>query len=84
MVEISFTNIIKFNGSKKFGLWLKRVKDLLMQQDLVRVLSGKKVEGMSVTNWKEPKAKIVSTIRHCLANEVMYHITDEESLTTIY
>ena len=35
-------------------------------------------------DWKDLEAKVVATIRLCLANGVMYHVMDEESLTTIW
>ena len=49
----------------------------------MKALSGKQLNGMYVTDWKDSKTRIVSTIRMCLANEVMYHVMDEESLVAI-
>jgi hypothetical protein len=37
-------NVMKFNGSKNFGLWQRRVKDLLVQQGMVKALYGTKPE----------------------------------------
>lgn len=42
MDGISVANIIKFNGFKNFGLWQRRIKDLLLQKGLVKALSRKK------------------------------------------
>ncbi|KAL6327919.1 hypothetical protein AAG906_027330 [Vitis piasezkii] len=35
-------------------------------------------------NWKDLKAKTATTIKLCLANDVMYHVMDEESPTAIW
>ncbi|KAL6314158.1 hypothetical protein AAG906_011900 [Vitis piasezkii] len=59
-------NVVKFDGYGNFGLWQRRVKDLLVQQ------------GMDL------EAKAAATIRLCLANDVMYHVTDEESPAAIW
>lgn len=47
------------------------------------MLSEKILEGVKKADWKEQKAKATTTIRHCLADEVMYHMMDEESPTII-
>jgi hypothetical protein len=39
-------DVMKFDGSGNFGLWQRRVKDLLVQQGMVKVLYGSKPEGM--------------------------------------
>ena len=52
---------------------------MLVQQGLVKALSGKQPKGMNVTYWKDLEMRVVSTIRMCLADEV-----DEESPTTIW
>ena len=43
MSRISSTkfDIVKFDGSKNFGLWQRRVKDLLVQQGMVKALYRK-------------------------------------------
>jgi hypothetical protein len=42
MVEISTSStkfdVMKFNGSSNFGLWRRCVKDLLVQQGMVKAL----------------------------------------------
>jgi hypothetical protein len=49
MSRISFEklDIIKFDVLNNFGLWLRRVKDLLVQQDMVKTLYRKQPEGMN-------------------------------------
>ena len=39
---------------------------------------------MKDTEWQDLKMRVVSTIRMCLAEEVMYHVMDEESPVTIW
>ena len=53
MVAISPANIVKFDGSENFGLWQRRVKDVLVQQGLVKALIGKQLEGTNEMEWKD-------------------------------
>ena len=57
---------------------------MLVQQGLVKALSRKQPEGMNVMDWKDSEMRVASIIRMCLADEVMYHVMDEESPTTIW
>lgn len=75
---VSKFDVVKFNGTGNFGLWQQRVKDLLVQQGLVKALK-KKPEAMSADDWEELQMKAVSTIRLCLADDVMYHVIGDES-----
>ena len=50
----------------------------------MKALSGKQFEGMNATYWKDSKTRVMLTIRMCLANEVMYHVMDEESPIAIW
>ena len=38
--------VVKFDGIGNFGLWQRRVKDLLAQQGMVKALYGTKPESM--------------------------------------
>ena len=40
-------DVMKFNGSDNFGLWQRCVKNLLVQQEMVKVLYRTKLEGMT-------------------------------------
>jgi hypothetical protein len=40
-------DVMKFDGSGNFGLWQRRVKDLLAQQEMVKTLYGTKPKGMT-------------------------------------
>ena len=70
--SIAKVDIVKFDGTGNFGLWQRRVKDLLVQQGLVKALYGKarKPETMTDEEWEELNMKAVSTIRLCLADEL--------------
>jgi hypothetical protein len=63
---------------------VETVKDLLVQQWMVKALYGTKPEGMSDIDWKELEAKTMTTIRLCLGDDVMYHVMTEESSTAIW
>ena len=76
-------DVMKFDGSRNFRLWYRRVNDLLVQQGMVKALYGTKLEGMANIDWKELEAKAVATSQLCLRDDVMYHIIDEESPVAI-
>ena len=77
-------DVVKFDGSGNFDLWQRRVKDLLVQQGMVKALYGKQLKGMNNMDWKDLEVKVAATIRLCLADDVMYHVMDEESPTAIW
>nr|CAN76612.1 hypothetical protein VITISV_040104 [Vitis vinifera] len=77
-------DVVKFDGFGNFDLWQRRVKDLLVQQGMVKALYGKQPEGMNNMDWKDLEVKVAATIRLCLADDVMYHVMDEESPTAIW
>ena len=81
MAGVSSTKfeVVKFDGTRNFGLWQRRVKDLLAQQGMVKVLYGIKPESMEEVDWKELETKAVVVIRLCLIDDVMYHVMDDES-----
>uniref|UniRef100_A0A2N9GD91 Uncharacterized protein n=1 Tax=Fagus sylvatica TaxID=28930 RepID=A0A2N9GD91_FAGSY len=84
--SIATVGLVKFDGTGNFGLWQRRVKDLLVQQGLVKALYGKtkKPEKMTDDEWEELDMKAVSTIRLLLANEVMYDVMEENSTAGIW
>ena len=49
----------------------------------MKALSGKQLEGMNVIYWNNLETRVASIIRMCLADEVMYHVMNEESPTQI-
>jgi hypothetical protein len=77
-------DVMKFDGMGNFGLWQRRVKDLLVQQGMVKELYGTKLDDMADIDWKELEAKAVATIQLCLGDDVMSHVMDEESLAIVW
>ena len=69
----------KFTGKSNFALWKLKVKDLLVQQGLHKALDGvtKKPATMTTSDWEDLDARALSTIRLCLANEVLFNIVEE-------
>ena len=51
---------------------------------MVKALYKKQPEGMNDMDWKDLEAKAVAMIRLCLADDVMYHVMDEESPAAIW
>jgi len=75
---------MKFDGTGNFELWQRRVKDLLVQQGMVKALYGMKLDDMLDIDWKELEARTVATIWLCLGDDVMYHVMDEESPVAVW
>jgi hypothetical protein len=84
--SIATVGLVKFDGTGNFGLWQRRVKDMLMQQGLVKALyrKTKKPEKMTDDEWGELDMKAVSTIRLLLADKVMYDVMEENSTAGIW
>ena len=83
--SIARVDVVKFDKIGNFELWQRRVKDLLVQQGLVKALYGKskKLETMIDNKWEELNMKAVSTIRLCLADELMYDVMDDVSTVLV-
>jgi hypothetical protein len=62
------------SGSSRCGI-------LLVQQGLQKALAGRTKKPTSMTNeeWEELDAKALSTIRLCLADEVLFNIVGEDT-----
>ncbi|KAK2994061.1 hypothetical protein RJ640_010690 [Escallonia rubra] len=54
----------QFDGKTNFGIWQSTVKDILVQQGLLKPLLGNKPESMDQDDWEELQAKAISTIRN--------------------
>ena len=48
----------------------------------MKAFTGKQPDIMKDIAWKYSEMRVVSTIKMCLADKVMYHVMDEESSTT--
>ncbi|CAJ2663689.1 unnamed protein product [Trifolium pratense] len=68
--------VARFDGTGNFGLWQRRVKDLLAQQSLQKALRETKPADMDDIDWTEMKEKAAGLIRLCVSDEVMHHILD--------
>ena len=84
--SIAKIDVVKFDGTGNFGLWQRRVKDLLVQQGLVKALyeKAKKLETIMDDEWEELDMKVVNTIRLYLADELMYDVMDDVSSAAIW
>ena len=51
---------------------------------MVKALYRKQPKGMDDMDWKDLEAKAEAMIRLCLADDVMYHVMDEESPVAIW
>ncbi|KAL0284885.1 UNVERIFIED_CONTAM: Retrovirus-related Pol polyprotein from transposon TNT 1-94 [Sesamum calycinum] len=71
--------VVKFDGTGNFGLWQTRVKDLLAQQGILKVLRPQKPASMDDEDWEELQQRMAGTIRLCLTDEIMYHVMNLKS-----
>ncbi|KAF7823623.1 Pol-like polyprotein/retrotransposon [Senna tora] len=75
-------DVEKFDGMINFGLWQVQVKDVLIQLGLHKALEGKissedsekSESNMSHGDWEELDLKAESTIRMCLAKNVLANV----------
>ncbi|GFS42004.1 hypothetical protein Acr_00g0077610 [Actinidia rufa] len=79
-------SIERFNGNSSFTLWQRKVKDILVQQGLAKALKGKdaKPETMKDDDWEELMMKCVSTIRLCIADNIINNVMDEDSASALW
>ena len=77
--------VTKFDGTGNFPLWQSRVKDLLGQQGLLKTIKADaaKPTKMDADDWAEMQIRAAGTIRLSLADQVRYHVMDEESPSVI-
>ena len=76
----------KFTRKNNFALWKLKVRDLLVQQGLHKALDGvtKKPTSMSNSDWEDLDARALSTVRLCLANEVLFNIVGESTTAGLW
>ena len=72
-------DVEKFNGTGNFGLWQTRVKDLLAQHGILKDLQETKPAKVDDDGWEDMQVQATTTIRLCLADQVMYHVMEEGS-----
>lgn len=70
-----------YDGKGSFTLWQRRVKDILTQQKLARALKGKEGQPtkMSDEDWEDAKSQCMSTIRLCIADNIINNVVDEST-----
>lgn len=73
-----------FDGKGSFTLWQRRVKDILVQQGLAKALDANGKGKMSADDWEQLESKCVSTIRLCIADNIINNVMDEETATGIW
>ena len=80
-MALGFTRfeVEKFDGTGNFGLWQTRVKDLLAQQRILKGLQETKPAKVNDDTWEDMQVRAAANIRLCLADQVMYHVMDEDS-----
>jgi hypothetical protein len=85
-VQSSKFEVEKFSGKNNFALWKLKMRDLLVQQGLQKALAGKikKPTSMTDEDWEDLDARALSTIRLCLADEVLFNIVEEETTTGLW
>ncbi|KAJ8644714.1 hypothetical protein MRB53_006462 [Persea americana] len=73
--------IQKFDGKINFGLWQKRMKNILIQQGIKVALLGKekKPEKMNADEWADVDERAMSSIEQYLSDEVMFNVMEEKS-----
>ena len=69
----------KFDGTGNFGLWQTRVKDILAQEGILKGLKETKPAKVVNDAWEDMQVQAAATIRLCLADQVMYHVMDEDT-----
>uniref|UniRef100_A0A453GU10 Retrovirus-related Pol polyprotein from transposon TNT 1-94 n=1 Tax=Aegilops tauschii subsp. strangulata TaxID=200361 RepID=A0A453GU10_AEGTS len=72
-------DVEKFDGTGNFGLWQTRVKDILARRGILKGLQETKPAKVDNDAWEDMQVQAAATIRLCLAYQVMYHVTDEDS-----
>ncbi|KAL0431218.1 UNVERIFIED_CONTAM: Retrovirus-related Pol polyprotein from transposon TNT 1-94 [Sesamum radiatum] len=71
--------VVKFDRTWNFGMWQTRVKDLLAQQGILKVLRPQKPASIDDEDWEEFQQCAAGTIRLCLVDVIMYHVMNLKS-----
>ncbi|KAI9196857.1 hypothetical protein LWI28_027588 [Acer negundo] len=70
-----------FDGKSNFTLWQRKMKNILIQQNLYFMVDGveKKPKDMSTETWKVLDEKAMSSIEFHLSDEVICNVMEEKS-----
>ena len=68
-----------FDGWSNFTLWQRKMKNILIQQDLYMCILGieSKPEAMTTEAWNKANMKAMSSIELHLSDEVTYNVMEE-------
>ncbi|KAG8486238.1 hypothetical protein CXB51_019548 [Gossypium anomalum] len=77
-------DIDKFDGITNFSLWQVRMTEILVQNDLKKVIIGKNLTDANQTEWEELDEKTLSTIHLCLTNNELQKELSEKMATTLW
>jgi len=85
-VQSSKFEVEKFNGKTNIELWKLKMKDLLVQRLLQKALARKSKKPTSMANdeWVDLDVRALSTIRLCLADDVLFNIVGEETTSGLW
>jgi hypothetical protein len=84
MASNSKMEIEKFNG-QSFELWKLKMEDLLVDRDQwITVDPGTAPTGTSTDDWKKLDRKAKSTIRLCLSDSVLLHVSEEATTKDLW
>jgi hypothetical protein len=85
-MQSSKFEVENFSGKNNFELWNLKMRDLLVQQGLQKTLTckSKKPTTMTEWEWEDLDAKDLSTIRLCLADEVLFNIVGEDTTSGLW
>ncbi|KAK2967143.1 hypothetical protein RJ640_006112 [Escallonia rubra] len=74
----------QFDGKTNFGIWQSTMKDIFVQQGLLKPLLGNKPKLIDQDDWEELQAKVVYTIRLNLTPKVKYQVLTKTSPTALW
>jgi hypothetical protein len=85
-MQSSKFEVEKFSGKSNFEFWKLKMWDLLVQQGLQKALAGKLKKPTTMTNeeWEDLDVKCLSTIRLCLADDVLFNIIGEDTTSGLW
>jgi hypothetical protein len=85
-MQSSKFEVEKFSGKNNFELWNLKMHNLFMQQGMVKALLGKSKQPTTITDddWDEMDARELSSIRLCLANDVLFNIVLEKTTVGLW
>ena len=78
--------IEKFNGKNNFEIWKVKMHDLLVQQGMAKALLGKSKQPYTMKDdeWSELDGRVLSGIRLCLADDVLFNIVSEKTAVGLW